>query len=150
MQGALYARVSTPQQHQEHTINSQVHLLTQSMQRQGWTLLPDHAYLDDGMRGTRLDRPALDRLRDAAPRGACDAVVVLSPDRLARHDAHPWLLIEEREKLQVPLILLHHPFGDTPQGKLLTQRQGMIAEYARTQLLERTRRGRLEQARRGA
>ena len=85
MQVALYARVSTHQQHQEHTIDSQVHLLKHYIQQQGWTLLPDHAYLDDGMNGTRLDRPALDRLRDAAQRGEFDAVVVLSPDRLARN-----------------------------------------------------------------
>ena len=52
-------------------------------------------------------------------------------------------LIEELEKLQVQLFFLHNPFGDTPQGKLLTQMQGMIAEYERTQILERTRRGRL-------
>jgi site-specific DNA recombinase len=50
----------------------------------------------------------------------------------------------------VQLLFLHNPFGDTPQGKLLTQMQGMIAEYERTQILERTRRGRLEKARRGA
>ena len=72
MQVALYARVSTHQQHQEHTIDSQVHLLKHYIQQQGWTLLPDHAYLDDGMNGTRLDRPALDRLRDAAQRGEFD------------------------------------------------------------------------------
>jgi site-specific DNA recombinase len=149
MHVALYARVSTQQQHQEHTIDSQVHLLTHYIQQQGWTLLPDHAYLDDGMSGARLDRPALDRLRDAAQRGEFDAVVVLSPDRLARNYAHQWLLIEELEKLQVQLFFLHNPFGDTPQGKLLTQMQGMIAEYERTQILERTRRGRLEKARCG-
>jgi len=62
-----------------------VHILKHYIQQQGWTLLPDHAYLDDGMSGARLDRPALDRLRDAAQRGKFDAVVVLSPDRLARN-----------------------------------------------------------------
>jgi len=149
MHVALYARVSTHQQQQEHTIDSQVHILTHHIQQQGWTLLPDHAYLDDGMSGTRLDRPALDRLRDAAQRSEFDAVVVLSPDRFARNYAHQWLLIEEFEKLQVQVIFLHNTFGDTPQGKLLTQMQGMIAEYERTQILERTRRGRLEKARRG-
>ena len=149
MHVALYARVSTRQQQQENTIDSQVQALKHYIQQQGWTLLPDHAYLDAGMSGTRLDRPALDRLRDAAQRGEFDAVVVLSPDRLARNYAHQWLLIEELEKLQVQLLFLHNPFGDTPQGKLLTQMQGMIAEYERTQILERTRRGRLEKARRG-
>jgi site-specific DNA recombinase len=59
-------------------------------------------------------------------------------------------LIEEFDKLHIPLIFLQNPFGDTPQGKLLTQMQGMIAEYERAQILERTRRGRLEKARRGA
>ena len=95
MHVALYARVSTRQQQQENTIDSQVHMLKHYIQQQGWTLLPDHAYLDAGMSGTRLDRPALDRLRDAAQRGEFDAVVVLSPDRLARNYAHQWLLIEE-------------------------------------------------------
>jgi site-specific DNA recombinase len=72
-----------------------------------------------------------------------------SPDRFARNYAHQWLLIEEFEKLHVQLIFLQNPFGDTPQGKLLTQMQGMMAEYERAQILERTRRGRLEKARRG-
>jgi site-specific DNA recombinase len=76
--------------------------------------------------------------------------VVLSPDRLARSYAHQWLLIEEFANLHTHVIFLQNPFGDTPQGKLLTQMQGMIAEYERAQMLERTRRGRLEKAQRGA
>ena len=71
------------------------------------------------------------------------------PDRLARNYAHQWLLIEEFEKLQVQWIFLQNPFRDTPQGTLLTQMQGMMAEYERAQIHERTRRGRLEKARRG-
>jgi site-specific DNA recombinase len=149
MQVALYARVSTPHQQQEGTIASQVRSLHHHIHQQGWSLLPDHAFLDEGISGARLDRPALDRLRDAAQRGEFDAVVVLSPDRLARDYAHQWFLIEELTKLHIQIIFLHNPFGDTPQGKLLTQMQGMIAEYERAQILERTRRGRLEKARRG-
>jgi site-specific DNA recombinase len=149
MNVALYARVSTPHQQQEHTIASQLQALHQHITQQGWSILPEHEYLDEGISGSRLDRPALDRLRDAAGRGEFDAVVVMSPDRLARHYAHQWLLVEEWDKLQVQLIFLENPFGDSPQGKLLTQMQGMLAEYERTQILERTRRGRLDKARRG-
>jgi site-specific DNA recombinase len=76
-------------------------------------------------------------------------VVILSPDRLARNYAHQWFLIEAFEKTHTQVIFLQNPFGDTPQGKLLTQMQGMIAEYERAQIAERTRRGRLEKARRG-
>jgi site-specific DNA recombinase len=149
MQVALYARVSTPHQQQEGTITSQVRSLRHHIHQQGWSLLPDHEFLDEGISGARLDRPALDRLRDGAQRGEFDAVVVLSPDRLARDYAHQWFLIEELTKLHIQVVFLHNPFGDTPQGKLLTQMQGMIAEYERAQILERTRRGRLEKARRG-
>ena len=149
MHVALYARVSTPHQQQERTIASQLQALHQYITQQGWSLLPEHEYLDEGISGSRLDRPALDRLRDAAQRGEFDAVVVVSPDRLARHYAHQWLLVEELDKLQVQLIFLENPFGDSPQGKLLTQMQGMLAEYERAQILERTRRGRLDKARRG-
>jgi site-specific DNA recombinase len=149
MQVALYTRVSTTHQQQQDTIASQVRLLKEYIREQHWHLLPNHEFLDEGISGTRLDRPALDRLRDCAQRGEFDAVVVLSPDRLARHYAHQWLLIEEFEKQHIAFIFLQNPFGDTPQGKLLTQLQGMIAEYERAQILERTRRGRLEKARRG-
>jgi site-specific DNA recombinase len=149
MQVALYARVSTPNQQQEGTIASQIQSLHLYIHQQGWSLLPTHEYIDEGISGVRLDRPALDRLRDCARRGEFDAVAVLSPDRLARNYAHQWLLIEEFEKLHVQWIFLQNPFGDSPQGKLLTQMQGMMAEYERAQILERTRRGRLEKARRG-
>lgn len=149
MQVALYARVSPPNQQQEGTIASQIQSLHLYIRQQSWSLLPTHEYIDEGVSGARLDRPALDRLRDCAQRGEFDAVVVLSPDRLARNYAHQWLLIEEFEKLRVQWIFLQNPFGDTPQGKLLTQMQGMMAEYERAQIHERTRRGRLEKARRG-
>ncbi len=149
MQVALDARVSTPNQQQEGTIASQVQSLNLYIHQQGGHLLPEHEYRDEGVRGGRLDRPALDRLRDCAQRGEFDAVVVLSPDRLARNYAHQWLLSEEFEKLHVQGMFLQNPSGDTPPGKLLTQRQGMRAEYERAQIHERPRRGRLEKARRG-
>jgi site-specific DNA recombinase len=149
MQVAIYARVSTLNQQQEGTIASQIQLLKQHIQQQSWSLLPEHEFLDEGVSGARLDRPALDRLRDCAQRGEFDAVVVLSPDRLARNYAHQWFLVDEFGKLNTQLIFLQNPFGDSPQGKLLTQMQGMIAEYERAQIAERTRRGRLEKARRG-
>jgi site-specific DNA recombinase len=120
------------------------------MQHHGWSLLPEHEYIDDGISGAWLDRPALDRLRDAARCGEFAAGVILAPDRLARHYAHQWLLIEECEKRHTLLIFLQHPFGDSPPGTLLTQMQGMSAEYERAQIAERTRRGRLAKARPGA
>jgi site-specific DNA recombinase len=150
MHVALYARVSTAHQQQEGTIASQGQVLTDDIPQQEWSLLPAHPSLDDGVSGTRLDRPGLDRLRDGAQRGEFEAVVVLSPDRFARNSAHQWLRSEECEKGPRPRVFLQNPCGDTPQGNLLTHMQGMLAAYARAQIRERTRRGRLEKARRGA
>jgi hypothetical protein len=96
---ALHARVSRPHQPQEGTLASQVRSLRYDIHPQGWSRLPDHEFLDEGINGARLDRPALDRLRDGAQRGEFDAVVVLSPDRLARDYAHQCFRIEELRTL---------------------------------------------------
>ena len=48
---------------------SQMRLLKDYIREQHWHLLPHHEFLDEGIRGARLDRPALDRLRDGAQRG---------------------------------------------------------------------------------
>jgi site-specific DNA recombinase len=134
MQVAGYTRVSTQQQQHEGTLESPRRVLQHYIQQQRWCLLPEHDYSDEGSSGARRDRPALDRLRDAARRGEFDAGVILSPDRLARNYAHQWLLIEELAKLNTQVLFLHKPFGDSPQGKLLTQMQGRIAEYERAQI----------------
>jgi site-specific DNA recombinase len=85
MPGALYARVSTSPQPHEGTLESHRRSRQHPIQHQGWARLPAHESIADGVSGARLDRPALDRLRDAARRGEFDAVVILSPNRLARH-----------------------------------------------------------------
>ena len=147
MQGALYARVSTSQQEKMDTIESQLATLQAYVASQEYTLFPEHIFLDNGVSGSRLDRPALDRLRDQARLGEFEAVIILSPDRLARSYPHQWVLLEELKKVGCRVIFLANPFGDSPHGQLLAQMQGMIAEYERSQITERTRRGRLHKAR---
>lgn len=149
MQVALYARVSSPKQEQEATIDSQLRLLQEYAASHSYQVLPEDIFIDNGASATRLDRPALNRLRDAARQGEFEAVLIWDPDRLARSYPHQWLLVEEFQKMNCPMVFLQNPFGDSPQGKLLAQVQGIIAEYERAQILERTRRGKLEKARRG-
>jgi hypothetical protein len=73
---ALYARVSTDKQEREETVASQVDLLQQAAETHGYEVLPGHVFIDDGISGTRLDRPALDRLRDLAAEGAFEVILV--------------------------------------------------------------------------
>src|SRR5947207_5204705 len=70
-----------------------------------------------------------------------DHLYVHCPDRLARNYAHQVLLLEEFLRAGVEVIFLNREVGQTPEDQLLLQVQGMIAEYERAKILERSRRG---------
>ena len=88
LQAALYARVSSEQQSQAQTVQSQLTALRARIEADGLRLIAEHAFVDDGYSGSTLMRPALERLRDALARGQVDRVYVHSPDRLARKYAY--------------------------------------------------------------
>lgn len=146
---AAYARVSSDRQEKEQTIASQLEALTQAAQQRGYQLPPDLLFLDDGYSGARLDRPALDRLRDLASEGGCEAVLVYSPDRLARNYAYQVVVLEELQRAGCAVIFLNHAFDQSPEQQMLLQMQGVFAEYERALIGERTRRGKLFAARQG-
>ena len=149
MRAAIYARVSTDKQGRDQTIDSQLDALRRWATAHGHELKDDHVYIDEGYSGARLDRPALDRLRDAAREGEFDVVGVYSPDRLARRYAYQVLLLEEFRKAACDVEFIERPISDDPHDQLLLQIQGAIAEYERAVLGERFRRGKLQKARAG-
>ncbi len=102
------------------------------------------------MQERTLIRPALERLRDLAAIGAIDRLYVHSPDRLARKYAYQVLLLDEFQRCGVEVVFLNHPLGKTPGEDLLLQVQGMVAEFERAKILERSRRGKLHAARQGS
>ena len=147
---ALYARVSSQRQAGEATIASQLAALRERIAADGLRVDEERCCLDEGFSGATLVRPALERLRDLAWSGGLDRLYVHSPDRLARKYAHQMLLLEEFAKHGVDVVFLNHDTRDaSPEGTLLLQMQGMIAEYERAKILERTRRGRRFAARQG-
>ena len=148
MRVALYARVSTESQEARGTIGSQLEVLRKRVAAEEHELVAE--YRDDGWSGARLDRPGLDALRDAAEAGRLDAVWCLSPDRLARMYAYQVIVLDELARHGVA-VLFHDtpPLADDPQAQLLTQVQGVIAEYERAKIAERYRRGKLWRARAG-
>jgi site-specific DNA recombinase len=148
-QVGLYARVSSDAQEQEGTIDSQLSVLHARIESDGYRVEPVLCFVDDGVTGTTLVRPGLERLRDQAAAGAVDRLYVLAPDRLARRHAHQMLLVDELRGCGVELVFVNRPLGTTPEDELLLQVQGVIAEYERAKILERTRRGRLHAARAG-
>jgi site-specific DNA recombinase len=149
MRAAIYARVSTDKQGRDQTIDSQLEALRRWATAHGHELGDDHVYSDEGYSGARLDRPALDRLRDGAREGEFDVIGVYSPDRLARRYAYQILLLEELRKAACDVEFIERPISDDPHDQLLLQIQGAIAEYERAVLAERFRRGKLQKARAG-
>jgi len=147
---ALYARVSSEQQIQAQTIASQIEAIKERMIQDGFNCDPELFFVDDGYSGASLVRPALERLRDMAALGTLDRVYAHCPDRLARKYAYQVLLIDELKRCGVEVVFLNHAVGDSPEDQLLLQVQGMVAEYERAKIMERSRRGKLHAARRAS
>jgi site-specific DNA recombinase len=148
---AIYARVSSERQRQDETIQSQTVGLRELAEQRGLLVTEDLVFEDEGFSGASLPRPALERLRDRAAEGCFEVLLCHAPDRLARRYAYQVLLLEELARSGVEVCFAKEPErGGTPEDELLRQFQGMIAEYERAQIAERTRRGKAHRARGGS
>ena len=150
MKVAIYVRVSTQRQAQTQTIEQQLDLLRAHSQTYGWQWQDEHIFRDDGYSGASLRRPGLDRLRDQVRCAAFDRVVITAPDRLARNYVHQMLLIEELEQAGCQVEFIDRPMSQDPHDQLLLQIRGAVAEYERSLIAERMRRGRLQKYQAGS
>ncbi len=150
MEIAIYARVSTQRQQQQQTIEQQLERLRAHIaQHPDWRLAPENIFRDDGRSGAKLSRPGLDRLRDRAAMAAFSLVLITAPDRLARNYVHQVLLIEELGGRGCRVEFLDRPMSDDPHDQLALQIRGAVAEYERSLIGDRMRRGRLAKLRGG-
>jgi site-specific DNA recombinase len=140
---AFYARVSSQKQSDEKTIQSQCKALRERSADDGYDIPKNREFCDDGYSGSELLRPALETMRDQVHAGLIDKIYILSADRLARSLSHQMLLLDEFQRKHCEVIFLDQKgIPNGPEGTLLTHMQGAFAEYERTKILERTRRGR--------
>lgn len=152
MRAALYARVSTDRQVEKYGIPSQLDALKGRCSMKVYLVVQDgeaEAFIDDGYSGESLDRPALNRLRDVVKARQVDLVLVYDPDRLSRKLFHQMLLAEEFEKHEVKLEFITQEMGDSPEDRMFFNMRGLVAEYEREKIKERTLRGKLHKAREG-
>ncbi len=146
---AAYARVSTQRQAQAQTTEQQLDRLRAYADAHGWELAPENLFRDDGYSGATLRRPGLDRLRDLTASARLDRVLVTAPDRLARNYVHQVLLIEELQRHGATVEFLDRPMSQDPHDRLLLQIRGAVAEYERSLITARMRRGRLRRLQAG-
>jgi len=145
-----YARVSTQEQASEGTsLDFQAAQLTGYCQLQGWTVV--NSYVDAGFTGKNGDRPGLQRLLTDAKLGLFDKMVVFKLDRLARSLS---LLLEIEKTLNgrgIILISMKESVDtSTPTAKMIFQLFGMVAEWDRANIVERTRNGKLQRYKEGS
>ena len=149
-QAAIYARVSTRNQEKEATIESQLALLDSYAKDHAYLVRAEHRYLDEAVSGYHLARPGLDRLRDAAKAGSFMVLLCLEPARLARKLAIQEIVLSELRQWGVEVIFLDQPEQThDAHGQLWLQLRGAFAEYERTLISDRMRRGRLHRLRQG-
>ncbi|OIJ22006.1 recombinase family protein [Anaerobacillus alkalidiazotrophicus] len=142
---AIYARVSTEEQAKNgYSLSEQIRACKQKAEG----TLGVMEYVDEGLSGEFLDRPALTRLRKDIKEGIIERVICLDPDRLSRKLMNQLILSEEIEK-KAHLIFVNGEYKRTPEGMLFYQMRGAIAEFEKAKITERMSRGRREKARIG-
>lgn len=137
---ALYVRVSTEEQREGQTMDSQIAELKRFADAHGWVIV--NSYKDDGWSGSVMARPELDRIRDDARGGQFEAVLVNDVDRLARDVAQLGIIKRDLERHGVRLIFRKLPSEASPISNLLVNILGSFAEFERELIIDRTRRGR--------
>lgn len=141
---AIYARVSTDEQARHGaSLAAQVRACRERIEDPA---APVREFVDAGVSGATLDRPALAALRDAARRGGIRRLLVLDPDRLSRVLAHQLLLADEFTDAGVPPEFVTFEWQQTPEGQLFFALRGAIAEFEREKIRERVQRGWLQKA----
>jgi site-specific DNA recombinase len=137
---AIYARVSTEEQREGQTIDSQIAELERFSRDKGWPIVG--IYKDEGWSGGIMERPDLDRLRDSAQKGVIDAVLINDVDRLARDVTHLGVIKRDLERHGVKVIFRKLPSDESPTSNLMVNILGSFAEFERELISDRTRRGR--------
>ena len=150
MKVAIYVRVSTHRQAQAQTSAQQLERLRAHLKAENYELAEQDIFADEGYSGGSLKRPALDQLRDEVAQGRFNRLLITAPDRLARNYVHQVLLLEELQSQGCRVEFLERPLSQDPHDQLLLQIRGAVAEYERTLIVERTRRGRLTKLKAGS
>jgi DNA invertase Pin-like site-specific DNA recombinase len=133
---ALYLRVSTLDQHPE----TQAIELRQFARQRGYDIVEE--FVDHGVSGSKVRRPALDRLLKDAHRLRFDAVLVWSCDRLARSTKHFLQVLDELNELGIQFHSQREALDtEGPLGRAIIVIISAIAELEKSLIVERVRAG---------
>jgi DNA invertase Pin-like site-specific DNA recombinase len=133
---AIYARISTPDQH----IESQLYDLRKLAAQRGFEVVRE--YCDRGVSGSKARRPGLDSMMADAKRGEFSVVLVAAFDRVARSTKNFLEIVDELHDLGIEFISSREAIDTSgPMGRMFITLIGSIAELEKSILVERIRAG---------
>ena len=134
---AVYIRVSTDNQRTD----SQEMELKRYCRQRGWK---DLTFYVDKICGAKASRPQLDRLMQDIRAGEIERLIVYKLDVLGRSLTHLALILDELNRLKVPLIASSQGIetsDDNPAGRLQLGVLMAVAEFERGIIKERVNAG---------
>lgn len=137
MNTAIYVRVSTNGQ----KTDSQKKELLALCRLRGWKKV---VVYEDKLSGVATNRPALEKLMQAMRAGQIERLVCFKLDRLGRSLTHLALILDEMNRLKVPLIASSQGIDtstDNPAGRLQLGVLMAVAEFERGIIKERVNAG---------
>ncbi len=144
---ATYGRVSTSNQENEGTIETQLSEVKRFAEKNGYTIVQQ--YTDNGWSGDSIARPALDQMRQDAKKKIWEAVLIYDPDRLARRYSYQELVMDELREGGVEVLFVTMSSPKNSEDKILHGVRGLFAEYERAKITERFRLGKLRKIKDG-
>ncbi|MFZ5828338.1 MAG: recombinase family protein [Bacillota bacterium] len=147
---AIYIRWSTEDQGEGTTLDVQMEACRAYIISQGWAINEDLIFVDDGISGGTLQRPALGRLRGKIAAGEVDCVVVYKLDRLSRSVLDMVKLVLDEWDEHCYIKSAREPIDTMTQtGKMFFYQLVSFAEWERSVIKERTFSGKLRRAQEG-
>src|SRR5215218_5618784 len=144
----LYARVSTQEQVEKgYSLAQQMEALRVYAAREGYEIVEE--VVDPGQSGASLERPGMDRLRGLVAAKGVYVVLAQDRDRFSREPAYAYLLKREFEEHGCKMRALNDQGDDSPEGELMDGVFDQFAKFERAKTAERTRKGKLQKARKG-
>ena len=133
---AIYARVSTPDQH----VETQLYDLRKLAAQRGFEVVRE--YCDRGVSTSKTRRPGLDAMMADARRGEFSVLLVAAFDRIARSTKEFLQIVDELHELGIEFISAREAIDTTgAMGRMFITMIGSIAELERSLIVERIRAG---------
>ena len=141
---AIYARVSTEDQLKGYSIDGQIEDCKKLIGNEEYL-----EYIDEGITGEIINRPALMRLQEDVENGLITKVICYDPDRLSRKLSVQLILTEFFNKHKINLQFVRAEYKNDAEGQLYFQVRGAFSEFDKAKIKHNTMQGKYRKAKNG-